>query len=214
MTNLLGSGCHYMYNDSSGNSIYCNSEMTKSAKAGDVAMTEGCRSSGGNYSSYSYSSYNYVPPSGQKEQVWNSYGLRSWIRTDADSARIESLKQVCATVTSSAWDIWLPGSGNSQSVDFGMPDEAKCRAWTPSSSSSYSYSSYPSHSSSYSSYNPTSSASYSSYSYSSYPSSAYSSYNYSSYYSSSASNCPTSLLGSGLSRHGQRAFQRRHGSVC
>src|SRR3989344_3167168 len=189
LANLLGSGCHYMYNDSSGRTIYCNGEMTKSAKAGDTATTEGCSS--GNYSSYSYSSYpssayssysyssypssayssySYSPPSGQKEQVWNSYGLRSWIRTDADSARTESLKQVCANVTSSAWDIWLPGAGNYQSVDFGMPDEAKCRSWTPSSSSysSYSYSSYPS-------------SAYSSYSYSSYPSSAYSSYSYSSY---------------------------------
>ena len=99
MSERCGELGHYMYNDSSGNSIYCNGEMTKSAKAGDAAMTEGC-SSGGNYSSsYSYSSYNYVPPSGQKEQVWNSYGLRSWIRTDADSAKIESLKQVCANVT-------------------------------------------------------------------------------------------------------------------
>src|SRR3989344_5516194 len=168
LANLLGSGCHYMYNDSSGRTIYCNGEMTKSAKAGDTATTEGCSS--GNYSSYSYSSYpssayssysyssypssayssySYSPPSGQKEQVWNSYGLRSWIRTDADSARTESLKQVCANVTSSAWDIWLLDAGNYQSVDFGMPDEAKCRSWTPSSSSysSSSYSSYPSYSS-------------------------------------------------------------------
>src|SRR3989338_8878529 len=206
LASLLGSGCHYMYNDSSGRTIYCNGEMTKSAKAGDTATAEGCSS--GNYSSYSYSSYpssayssysyssypssayssySYTPPSGQKEQVWNSYGLRSWIRTDADSARIENLKQVCANVTSSAWDIWLPGAGNYQSVDFGMPDEAKCRSWTPSSSSysSYSCSSYPS-------------SSYSSYSYSSYPSSAYSSYSYSSYPSySSCTNEMVSLLGTG-----------------
>jgi len=206
LANLLGSGCHYMYNDSSGRTIYCNGEMTKSAKAGDMATAEGCSS--GNYSSYSYSSYpssayssysyssypssayssySYTPPSGQKEQVWNSYGLRSWIRTDADSAKIENLKQVCANVTSSAWDIWLPGAGDYNSQDFGMPDEAKCRSWTPSSSSysSYSYSSYPS-------------SAYSSYSYSSYPSSAYSSYSYSSYPSySSCTNEMVSLLGTG-----------------
>ena len=186
VASLLGSGCHYMYNDSSGNSIYCNGEMTKSAKAGDTATTEGCSS--GNYSSYSYSSYNYVPPTGQREQIWNSYGLRSWIRTDADLARIESLKQACANVTSSSWDIWLPGAGNYQNVDFGMPDETKCRSWTPGSSSSYSYSSYPS-------------SAYSSYSYSSYPSSAYSSYSYSSYssygYTGSCSSSLINLLGTG-----------------
>src|SRR3989338_746144 len=194
-----------MYNDSSGRTIYCNGEMTKSAKAGDTATTEGCSS--GNYSSYSsypssaynssysyssypssaYSSYSYTPPSGQKEQIWNSYGLRSWIRTDADLARIENLKQVCANVTSAGGNIWMTGAGDYNSQDFGMPDEAKCRSWTPSSSSysSYTYSSYPS-------------SAYSSYSYSSYPSSAYSSYSYSSYPSySSCTNEMVSLLGTG-----------------
>ena len=151
VTNILGSGCHYMYNNSSGNSVYCNGEMTKSAKAGDTATTEGCSLSGNyssySYSSYSYSSYNYVPPSGQKEQVWNSYGLKSRIRTDAISSRIENLKQVCANVTSAGGNIWLAGAGDYNSQDFGMPDEAKCRSWTPGSQSSYSYSSYPSYSS-------------------------------------------------------------------
>ena len=173
LSSILGAGCHYMYNDPSGNSIYCNGEMTKSAKAGDTATTDGCSSGGGNYSSYSYSSYNYTPPSGQREQIWNSYGLKSWVRTDADSAKIETLKQACANVTYGSGDIWMSGAGDYNSVNFGMPDEAKCRSWTPGSSSSYSYSSY----------NPASSASYSSYSYSSYPtnSSSYSSYSYSSY---------------------------------
>ncbi|MEK7130960.1 MAG: hypothetical protein AAB924_01155, partial [Patescibacteria group bacterium] len=143
MTNLLGQGCHYMYSDSSGNNIYCNSEMTKSAKAGDSATSEGCASTG-NYSS----SYNYIPATDQKEQVWNSYGLKSWIRKDASSTRIESLKQSCANVASTGGNIWLPDAGNSQSVDFGMPDEAKCQSWTPNSQSSYSSSS----SSAYSSY--------------------------------------------------------------
>ena len=114
---------------------------------------------GSSSSSYSYSSYNYTPPSGQREQIWNSYGLRSWVRSDADTTKIETLKQACASVTSSAWDIWMSGAGDYNSVNFGMPDEAKCRSWTPNSSSSYSYSSY----------NPASSASSSSYSYSSYP---------------------------------------------
>ena len=191
MISLLGTGCHFMYNDSSNTAVYCNGEMTKSAKLGDTAMTEGCQS--GNYSSYpssaysSYSSYSYIPPSGQKEQIWNSYGLRSWIRTDADSARIENLKQVCANVTSVGGNIWMTGAGDYNNQDFGMPDEAKCRSWTPSSSSysSYYYSSYPS-------------SAYSSSSYSSYPSSAYSSYSYSSYPSySSCANEMISLLGTG-----------------
>ena len=210
---LLGSGCHYMYNDTSGNSVYCNGEMTKSAKAGDTAATEGCSSGGGYYSSYSYSSYPssayssyYYSSHSSREQIWNSYGLRSWIRNDADTARIENLKQACASVTSNAWDIWMPEAGDYNSVNFGMPDEAKCRSWTPSSQSSYSYSSHPSsayssYGSSYSSYSHSSSypsSAYSSYSYSSYPSSAYSSYSYSS--SSYTGSCPNdlaNLLGTG-----------------
>ncbi len=47
LTALLGSGCHYMYQNSSGQSIYCNGEMTQSAKEGDTAATAGCSSSGG-----------------------------------------------------------------------------------------------------------------------------------------------------------------------
>jgi hypothetical protein len=124
--------------------------MTKSAKLGDTAAKDGCSSgnySSYSYSSYSYSSYNYVPPSGQKEQIWNSYGLKSWIRTDASSARIENLKQVCANVNSSGGNIWMTGAGDYNSQDFGMPDEAKCRSWTPGSQSSYSYSSYSTYSS-------------------------------------------------------------------
>src|SRR3989344_3894099 len=161
--------------------------------------------SASSYSSYSYpssaySSFSYTPPSGQKEQICNSYGLRSWIRTDASLAKIENLKQVCASVTSSGGNIWMTGAGDYNSQDFGMPDEAKCRSWTSSSSSysSYSYSSYPC--SAYSSYAYSSypSSAYSSYSYSSYPSSTYSSYSYSSYpsYSSCASEM-ISLLGTG-----------------
>ncbi|NUQ57341.1 MAG: hypothetical protein HUT38_02560 [Candidatus Paceibacter sp.] len=136
LVNLLGSGCHFMYNDDSGARIYCNGEMTKSAKYGDAATTDGCASTG-NYSSYSYSA-----PSGQREQIWNTNGLRSWVRTDADSARIARLKEACANVPGSAWDIWMPGAGNYQSPDFGMPDEAKCLALSPGSQAAYSYSSY------------------------------------------------------------------------
>lgn len=67
------------------------------------------------------------PPitSGQREQIWNSLGLRSWVRSDADQARIESLKQSCASVPSNA-NIWMPNAGLSSSQDFGMPDQNKC----------------------------------------------------------------------------------------
>ena len=173
LSSILGAGCHYMYNDPSGNSIYCNGEMTKSAKAGDTATTDGC-SSGAEITAHILTVLTITrrrPAKGNK--FWNSYGLKSWVRTDADSAKIETLKQACANVTYGSGDIWMSGAGDYNSVNFGMPDEAKCRSWTPGSSSSYSYSSY----------NPASSASYSSYSYSSYPtnSSSYSSYSYSSY---------------------------------
>lgn len=117
LISLLGSGCHQMYSDSSGNQIYCDGAMTKSAKRGDTATTPSCTSPG---------STPYQPPSGQREQVWNSLGLRSYIRADADQARIDQLKQACSNVSSSA-NVWLPGAGNSSSVDFGMPDSAKCQ---------------------------------------------------------------------------------------
>ena len=47
LISLLGDGCHYMYNDSSGSPIYCDGPMTKSAKSGDATATTGCSSSGG-----------------------------------------------------------------------------------------------------------------------------------------------------------------------
>lgn len=47
LTQLLGTGCHQMYTDSSGNRIFCDGPMTKSAKWGDTAATPGCTSPGG-----------------------------------------------------------------------------------------------------------------------------------------------------------------------
>ncbi|MBI2624374.1 hypothetical protein HYW67_02665 [Candidatus Parcubacteria bacterium] len=117
LTGLLGSGCHYMYNDSSGSQIYCDGPMTKSAKRGDTATAAGCTAPG---------STTTQPPAGQREMVWNSLGLRSWIRTDADPARIEQLKQACANV-SGGTNIWTSGAGTYSDPDFGMPDSAKCR---------------------------------------------------------------------------------------
>lgn len=115
LVGLLGSGCHYMYNDASGNSIFCDGPMTKSAKRGDTATTAGC-SSGGT-----------APPSGgQREQIWNSLGLRSWIRADADSARLAQLAAACVNVPSGS-NVWMPGAGDYASPDFGMPDPSKCQ---------------------------------------------------------------------------------------
>lgn len=67
------------------------------------------------------------PPGGQKEQVWNSKGLRSWVNINADSARVESLKQACSQVSGSG-NVWMPDAGNASSIDFGMPDPSKCKA--------------------------------------------------------------------------------------
>lgn len=77
-----------------------------------------------------------IPPAGQKEQIWNSLGLRSWIRTDADSARIEQLKQACVNVPTGA-NIWSPNAGVSTSPDFGMPSADKCRLAAACSSTQY-----------------------------------------------------------------------------
>ena len=63
---------------------------------------------------------------GQKEQIWNSLGLRSWIRADADQTRVDNLKAVCANVPSGS-NVWTPQAGDSSSQDFGMPDPEKCR---------------------------------------------------------------------------------------
>ncbi len=76
------------------------------------------------------------PPGGQKEQVWNASGLRSWIRTDASASRIETLKSACANVRS-ADNVWMPGSGTQSSPDFGMPDPAKCATARSCTSSQY-----------------------------------------------------------------------------
>ena len=87
----------------------------------------GCRNYGGDRS---------TGGTGQKEQVWNSLGLRSWIRTDADASRVESLKQACANVSQQAM-VWMPGAGDGTNKDFGMPDPEKCRKAASCPSSQY-----------------------------------------------------------------------------
>ncbi|MDP3724928.1 MAG: hypothetical protein Q8R20_00470, partial [Nanoarchaeota archaeon] len=71
LTALLGTGCHYMYNDSSGKSVYCDNSMTKSAKEGDAATTSGC-------TTLSYTTYpgdqNSCP--GFAYSTWDSSGKR------------------------------------------------------------------------------------------------------------------------------------------
>lgn len=66
-----------------------------------------------------------VPPAGQREQVWNAQGLRSWVRADANAARIEELKRTCSNVSGSA-NVWMSDAGNQSNVDFGMPSPDKC----------------------------------------------------------------------------------------
>ena len=76
------------------------------------------------------------PPGGQKEQVWNALGLRSWIRSDASESRIAELKAACSNVPGGA-NIWLPDAGTYSSKDFGMPDAEKCRKASACTSSQY-----------------------------------------------------------------------------
>ena len=161
MVSLLGAGCHFMYNDSSNTAVYCNGEMTKSAKLGDTAAKDGCQS--GSYSSYgyyssgsSYSSYNYP------QCDWSSQYLKNSTQTCMP-------RTYCYDTASAEYN------------------SSECQGVRGSSYSSYSYSSYPS--SAYSSYAYSSypSSAYSSYSYSSY-SPASSEATYSSYSSASYSS--------------------------
>ncbi|MBI2087032.1 MAG: hypothetical protein HYT69_02570 [Candidatus Zambryskibacteria bacterium] len=123
-----GTGWHSM--DQSGN---CFSEsMTEYRTPGGIlqqcstAFIYGCTSN-----------KDIIPvPFGQREQVWNSLGLRSWIRSDASESRISELKAACANVSSNS-NIWLSGAGTQSSVDFGMPDTEKCRKATTCSSAQY-----------------------------------------------------------------------------
>ena len=90
-------------------------------------MPGGTNCSSGQYWDYNTKTCVTSPSSsGQKQQTWNSFGLSSQIRADADSSRIESLKQACANVMSGA-NIWMPGAGDYSSPDFGMPSADKCQ---------------------------------------------------------------------------------------
>lgn len=96
LINLLGTGCHQMYTDSTGKQIFCNSEMTNSAKEGDTATTAGCTSgsqpypsNGGTYSPYPYPSGTPTSggscPSGSHVMYVNNAG--GYCMSDSDSAK-------------------------------------------------------------------------------------------------------------------------------
>src|SRR3989344_1800923 len=126
-----GSGWHSM--DSSGNCF--SPSMT------EYRTTNGTLYACSTFPAYGCSASDVPPlpppsPSGQREQVWNNAGLRSWIRSDASASRIESLKSACANVSSRA-NVWLSGAGTQLSPDFGMPDPAKCAAATSCTSEQY-----------------------------------------------------------------------------
>lgn len=124
-----GSGWHTM--DQSGNCF--NESMTEYRTPGGVLKT--CAESKV-YGCVNEMDERTEPPSGQKEQVWNSLGLRSWIRNDASESRIAELKAACESVSPRS-NVWLPGSGTFSSDDFGMPDGEKCRKAAVCSSSQY-----------------------------------------------------------------------------
>ena len=127
-----GSGWHTM--DSSGNSSgKCFDSSMQNYRTADGILYSCAEKLADGCSNYTY---NYVPPSGQREQIWNSLGLRSWIRGDADFSRIEQLKQACVNVPSNS-NIWMPNAGLSSSLDFGMPDPNKCSQAAGCSSDKY-----------------------------------------------------------------------------
>jgi hypothetical protein len=76
------------------------------------------------------------PPVSQKEQVWNSRGLRSLIRADADPKRIEETRQACANVAPNS-NVWFPKAGEYESADFGMPDVLQCKQASACKASEY-----------------------------------------------------------------------------
>ncbi|MEK7101549.1 MAG: hypothetical protein AAB882_00140 [Patescibacteria group bacterium] len=118
--------------------------MDSSGNCFNPSMTEYRTTNGALYTCATFPAYGCgpigIPPSptigGQRDQVWNSSGLRSSIRSDASADRIESLKNACANVSSRA-NVWLPDSGTQSSVDFGMPDPAKCAKAAACSSAQY-----------------------------------------------------------------------------
>ncbi len=66
-------------------------------------------------------------PAGQVWEQWNSYGLTSSRRQDADPVRVARLKEACRYAPSWVSGIWMAGAGDYSSTNFGMPDENVCK---------------------------------------------------------------------------------------
>ena len=145
---LLGDGCH------SRSTAWFSGDLTKYILPNTMVVRQctveplsGCYSTQqptcaanefwGGSACVSSSTSTSTMPAGQRQQVWNSYGLQSWVRTDADTARIGSLKQACANVRGSSANIWMPNAGTYSSSDFGMPDPGKCAKAAACTTSQY-----------------------------------------------------------------------------
>ena len=107
----------------------CESEYygNQTVEAGPTLCADGRDNDSDGYIDSADPSCNYTTTTtgGQKEYVWNSLLLKSWIRNDADTARLDQLKAACASVKPNS-NVWLPNAGLSSSADFGMPDSSKC----------------------------------------------------------------------------------------
>ncbi len=101
LTNLLGSGCHWMYTN-----VYCDGPMTKSAKEGDTTTTAGCTGGTASYSPYptggTYSPYpSGTPtssgscPSGSHTMYVNNAG--GYCMSDADATKCGPLNSASAS---------------------------------------------------------------------------------------------------------------------
>ncbi|MBI5138770.1 MAG: hypothetical protein HZA95_03150 [Candidatus Vogelbacteria bacterium] len=145
---LLGTGCHNMGN------AYFDSPMNRYVMPGTTVVKncssdniQGCTTTGGGSGnttstgssgsgSSSSTGGSTWSSSNQREQVWNSLGLRSWVRSDTDQSRVDSLKAACASVSSGS-NIWQSGAGDYANSDFGMPDPTKCSAASACASGTY-----------------------------------------------------------------------------
>ena len=106
LLNLLGSGCHWMYSDSSGRGVYCDGPMTKSAKEGDTSTTAGCSGGGATYSPNP--SYSYTPsPSFPEGQYWD-YSNSSCKSNTSYGGCTGTTQSSCTSVSSCYWS----SSGN------------------------------------------------------------------------------------------------------
>ena len=119
-----------MYNDSTGKTIFCNSEMNKSAKEGDTTTTAGCTVPSYSYSPYPGGSYTPYPtttgtsgscPSG-------SHNMGSYCMSDSDGTK-------CGPFNSSSTSGWGSNSCTAYNTSTYSP--------YPSPSSGGSYTPYP-----------------------------------------------------------------------